>query len=117
MTLDEMRALLVAKPAVSEETPFGPDALVYKVRGKMFALVGWNTLPLRLSLKCAPAHALALRAEFSAVEAGYHLDKRHWITITVDGSLPEPLLLDLIDESYTLVVKKLPKSKQGDLLT
>jgi predicted DNA-binding protein (MmcQ/YjbR family) len=116
MTLDELRALLVSKPGVTEETPFGPDALVYKVRGKMFALVGWNTAPLRLSLKCAPAHAQALRAEFPAIEAGYHLDKRHWITITLDDSLPEPLVLDLIDESYLLVVKKLPKSKQGDLL-
>ena len=117
MTLDELRALLVAKLAVTEETPFGPDALVYKVSGKMFALVGWNTRPLRLSLKCAPAHAQALRAEFPAIEAGYHLDKRHWITVTLDDSIPAPLLLDLIDELYTLVVKKLPKSKQGDLLT
>ncbi len=116
MLLDELRSLLISRPAATEETPFGPDALVYKVQGKMFALVGWNALPLRLSLKCAPAHALALRAEFTAVEPGYHLDKRHWITLTLDGSLPPPLLHALIDESYRLVVKKLPKFKQHDLL-
>lgn len=115
MTLDDSAVLLVAKPVISEILLFGRMRLSTRCGARCSPW--WWTLPLRLSLKCAPAHALALRAEFPAVEAGYHLDKRHWITITVDGSLPEPLLLDLIDESYTLVVKKLPKAKQGDLLT
>lgn len=115
MTLDELRALLLAKPGATENTPFGPDVLVYKVCGKMFALLSWNATPLRLSLKCRPNHAETLRAEHAAITPGYHLNKRHWNTLTLDGSLPHDLIADLADESYVLVVNKLTKAEQQDL--
>ncbi|HRW48499.1 MAG: MmcQ/YjbR family DNA-binding protein [Caldilinea sp.] len=108
MTLDELRALLLDRPGVTEETPFGPDVLVYKVAGKIFALLSWNALPLRLSLKCRPGHSEVLRAEYAAITPGYHLNKRHWNTLALDGTLPDALVGDLIDESYVLVVDKLP---------
>lgn len=116
MSFDELKVYLLNKRAVSEETPFGPDTLVYKVRGKIFALVAWRTTPLRVSLKCRPARALALRAEFAAVEPGYHLNKRHWNTLVLDGTLPQALVYDLIDESYELVVRNLPKSEREGLI-
>jgi len=115
MTFAELQHQLLGRPGVTEETPFGPDALVYKVRGKMFALVAWNASPLRISLKCRPAHALELRAEYTAVQPGYYLNKQHWNTVTLDGSVPEPVVDQMIDESYQLVVRGLPKQVRAEL--
>ena len=115
MVLDELRALLLDRPGVTEETPFGPDVLVYKVVGKIFALLSWNAEPLRLSLKCRPGHSEVLRAEFAAITPGYHLNKRHWNTLALDNTLVDALVIDLIDESYMLVVSKLPLARRRDL--
>lgn len=115
MTLDELRDTLLAKPGTTEETPFGPEVLVFKVRGKMFGLVSWNALPLRISLKCRPGHSDVLRAEYPAITPGYHLNKRHWNTLTLDGSIPSHLLLELVDESYELVVVRLPSADRRAL--
>jgi len=117
MSLDELRTLLLGKPGATEETPFGPDVLVYKVRNKMFALLSWNALPLRLSLKCRPSRSETLRAEHAAITPGYHLNKRHWNTLTLDGSLPHEMIADLADESYVLIVNKLTKAERRDLLS
>jgi predicted DNA-binding protein (MmcQ/YjbR family) len=88
---------------------------VFKVGGKMFALTALDTRPLTVSLKCEPALAEALRAEHSAVRPGYHLNKRHWITVTLDDSLPDELVFELIEDSYALVVDGLPQ-RERDLV-
>ncbi|MFO7170834.1 MAG: MmcQ/YjbR family DNA-binding protein [Chloroflexota bacterium] len=115
MTLDELRALLMGRPGASEDFPFGPEPLVAKVGGRMFALVSFRRPPLQISLKCDPYHAQLLRDTYPAVRPGYHLNKRHWITVTLDGSLPEELLRSLIDESYALVVRGLTRAARRAL--
>ncbi len=115
MKLDELRKLLLSKGRTTEETPFGPEALVYKVLGKMFALIAWEEDPLRISLKCDPDFALALRAQYPAVIPGYHMNKKHWNTVILDGSIPEEGILEMIDDSYDLVVKGLAKADREKL--
>ena len=102
--------------AGSEETfPFGPLTSVFKVEGKMFALSALGSESLRVSVKCEPALAEALRDAHAAVSAGYHLNKRHWNTIELDGSLPDSTVRDMIEDSYDLVVSKLPRAKRRAL--
>ena len=100
---------------VEETFPFGPNTSVFKVAGKMFALSQLGTTPLAVSLKCEPALAEALREAHAAVLPGYHLNKRHWNTVTIDGSLPEQMLEDMIEDSYDLVVSKLPRARRRAL--
>jgi predicted DNA-binding protein (MmcQ/YjbR family) len=99
-------------PHVAEGFPFGPTAAVFKVGGKMFAIVGLEVTPGSVSLKCDPGYAVAIREEYSAVTAGYHLDKRHWNTVELDGSVPDDVLNDWIQDSYDLVNAALPRSKR-----
>ena len=115
MELETLRQTLLKKKRATEETPFGPEALVYKVMGKMFALIAWEESPLRITLKCDPDLALALRDQYTAIIPGYHMNKKHWNTIILDGSLPTTLLNDLVDESYALVVKGLKKADREKL--
>ena len=110
MTADSLRRWCLARPSAVEEFPFGPETSVFKVGGKMFALTALDARPLTVSLKCEPSLAEALRAEHSAVRPGYHLNKRHWITVTLDDSLPRELVFELLEDSYELVVDGLPKS-------
>ena len=112
MDLPEAIAHCLAKPAVEETTPFGPDVLVYKVAGKMFALTDPADFPPRMNLKCDPERALCLREEYPSINPGYHMNKRHWNTVLFDGSVSSRLLQELIDHSYDLVVAGLPKSKR-----
>ncbi|MDQ7035149.1 MAG: MmcQ/YjbR family DNA-binding protein [Anaerolineae bacterium] len=95
-----------------EEFPFGPDAAVYKVRGKMFALIPVAADPPTISLKSDPVEAEMLREMYIAVQPGYHLNKKHWNTVTVDGEIPEAQIIEMIDDSYTLVRQKLSKKEQ-----
>ncbi|NOK62500.1 MAG: MmcQ/YjbR family DNA-binding protein [Chloroflexi bacterium AL-W] len=115
MHFDDLRAYLQSKAGTFEDFPFGPEPLVAKVRGKMFALVSFRKSPLRISLKCDPNYAIVLRETYPAIQAGYHLNKRHWNTVTLDGSIPEEEVLKMIDQSYKLVVKSLPKAQQQNL--
>lgn len=108
MTLDDLIAHVLTYPEAIEDQPFGPGALVYKVRGKMFALIAPESPP-SISLKCNPVLATMLRDTYPAVTGGYHLNKRHWNTVVVDGSVPENELREWIEHSYDLVVKGLPK--------
>ena len=108
MTLEELRAALLALPQTEEDQPFGPDVLVYRVCSKIFALVAQDQ-PLRVSLKCNPVLATMLRDTYPAVTPGYHLNKQHWNTVLVDGSVPHNELMEWINHSYDLVVKGLPK--------
>lgn len=115
MDLKTIATYLLAKKGATEETPFGPEALVYKVMGKMFALVAWEEVPLRISLKCEPGQALLLRDVYPAVRPGYHLNKAHWNTITLDGTVPNDELLGMIDDSYDLVVRSLTRAQREAL--
>jgi predicted DNA-binding protein (MmcQ/YjbR family) len=99
-------------PQATQGFPFGPTAAVFKVGGKVFAIVGVEGNPGSVSLKCDPGYAVALREEYQAVTPGYHLDKRHWNTVELDGSVPDDVLTDWIQDSYDLVNASLPRSKR-----
>ncbi len=113
---DTVRAALLAKAGAEETYPFDPITLVAKVGGKMYALLATTATPLRLSLKVDPDYGEVLRASFPAIEPGYHLNKRHWVTLTLNGSLEPALIQELIDGSYHLVVQGLPRAMQARLL-
>jgi predicted DNA-binding protein (MmcQ/YjbR family) len=108
----ELRAQCLALAGAYEDFPFGDEVSVFKVGGKMFAASRLDSEPLQLSLKCEPEHALHLRAEYPAIAPGYHLNKRHWNTVTLDGSLPDQMVAEMIGDSYQLVVASLPKASR-----
>jgi predicted DNA-binding protein (MmcQ/YjbR family) len=103
---DAAQATCARQAGAALEHPFGPQAAVYKVAGKVFAIVGADGSPAQLTLKCDPEHGEALRAEHAAIAPGYHMNKRHWITIALDGSVPQTLLTELIEDSYDLVARR-----------
>ncbi len=115
MKLELLRKYLQSNKGTVEDTPFGPEALVFKVKGKMFALVAWEETPLRVTLKCDPDDALALRAQYQAVQPGYYMNKKHWNTLTLDGSISDEQILEMIDGSYELVVDGLKKADRQEL--
>lgn len=112
MDFATLRTCLLAKPGAVEEFPFDAVTLVVKVGGKMFALVGIDEMPLRLNLKCLPEQAEILRELYPAVLPGYHMNKRHWNTVVLDGSLADEDVQGMIDESYRLVVQGLPRARR-----
>ena len=109
MDLAEFREYCMTKPGASEETPFGPDVLVFKVGGKMFALAALDEVPPTVNLKCDPDLALDLRDRYEQVRPGYHMNKKHWNTVEIARNIPDIELREMIDHSYELVVKPLPK--------
>jgi predicted DNA-binding protein (MmcQ/YjbR family) len=111
----ELRRWCLDQAGAVEEFPFGPEHSVFKVAGKMFALSALDREPLEVSVKCEPELAAQLRHTYPAIRPGYHLNKRHWNTITLDGSLPDDLVPDLIEDSYALVVSALPKRLRDQL--
>ena len=117
MTRDDVLELCAGLPGAVEDYPFGEGVVVFKVGGRMFALVPLEGSPGSVNLKCDPDLALELRAQHPSVRAGYHQNKKHWNTITLDGSVPEDELLDLIDHSYELVVARLPSAERDKLNT
>jgi predicted DNA-binding protein (MmcQ/YjbR family) len=111
-----LREICLSFPGSEETFPFGPESSVFKVGGKMFALSRLAAdPPLTVSLKCEPALAEQLREAHAAIGPGYHLNKRHWNTVTLDGSLPEAMIRDLIEDSYDLVVSALPRARRRAL--
>jgi len=110
-------AACAAKPGAAEDYSFGDEVAVFKVAGRMFALVPFGEVPGSVSLKCDPDLAVGLRARYAGVSPGYHLSKRHWNTVTLDGSVPDEDVLELIDHSYDLVVARLTKAQQDQLIT
>ncbi len=108
MNLDRLHGYMLSLPGAVEERPFTPETPVYKVMGKMFAYVSPDQSPPRLTIKLDPLHGQLLRATYDAVRLGYHMNKDHWNTVLLDGSIPEEELLTWIDESYELVVDNLP---------
>ncbi len=106
MNIETLREYCLSKPGAEETLPFGPDTLVYKVGGKMFLLTGLDSEDLRFNVKCDPDKAIEWREEFTCVQPGYHMNKKHWNTIVADGSVPDKQLKEWIDHSYELVAKK-----------
>ena len=104
MDLKALRASLLSRPGAVEDHPFGPQPLVVKVGGKLFALVDEHAAPLTISLKCEPAHAQFLRDSFPAVRPGYHLNKEHWNTVTLDGSIAEDGIRAMIEHDGPVMV-------------
>lgn len=114
MLLEQLREYCLSKPGVEESTPFGPDTLVFKVGGKIFLITDFESDPLQFNVKCDPALAVELREEYPCVLPGYHMNKKHWNTIVVDGSVNVKLLKDWITHSYELVAKSKSIKKRKD---
>ena len=112
MNVESFRDYCLSKPAATEGTPFGPDNIVFKVHGKMFALLALDEVPTAVNLKCDPDLALELRDRYEQVQPGYHMNKKHWNTVVLDGVIPTKEISKMIDDSYELVVRSLPKAKR-----
>ena len=115
MNARKLKAWCLEQTGAIEDFPFGPETSVFKVEGKIFALSALGREPLEVSLKCEPDLAVQLRSSYDTIRPGYHLNKRHWNTITLDGSLSDQLVRELIADSYDLVVSALPKRTREEL--
>ncbi len=115
MTSSRLQEILFSFPGAEESTPFGPETIVHKVGGKLFALHSPANEPLRLNLKCDPERAILLREEYESILPGYHMNKRHWNTLVLDGTLTATLVRELVAHSYTLVLDSLPKKIRGQI--
>jgi predicted DNA-binding protein (MmcQ/YjbR family) len=115
MNAESLRTFCLAKKGVEESQPFGPDNLVYKVGGKMFLLVSLDAVPLQFNAKCDPDMALKLREHHNCVLPGYHMSKKHWNTVVVDGTVSDKMLLQWVLDSYNLVYESLPKRIKAEL--
>jgi predicted DNA-binding protein (MmcQ/YjbR family) len=111
----ELRDHCLTYPGSSETFPFGPETSVFKVAGKIFAISRLAGDPLEISLKCEPALAEQLREAHPAIRPGYHLNKRHWNTVTLDGSVGDEMLMNMIEDSYDLIVSRLPQARRRAL--
>ena len=106
MDLADFREYCLTKAGASEDTPFGPDVLVFKVGGKMFALAALDEVPVRVNLKCDPELALDLRDRYQQVRPGYHMNKKHWNTVEIENGISDSEIRKMIDHSYDLVVSR-----------
>lgn len=111
MDIESFHQFCLSFPDVSEEFPFGPETLVFKVKGKLFALTDVDFFE-SINLKCEPDEAIELRERYPAVQPGYHMNKKHWNTILMDNSIPDRLVKEWIEHSYQLVRASLPKSQR-----
>lgn len=109
MDLEEFREYCLTKPDATESTPFGPDTLVFKVGGKIFAIASLDDVPPHVNLKCDPERALDLRDRYEEVRPGYHMNKKHWNTVELSGRIPPNELREWIDHSYDLVTAATPR--------
>ena len=107
MNLEDFREYCLNKPGATEGTPFGPDTLVFKVEGKIFAITSLDEIPARANLKCDPDLALELRDRYEQVRPGYHMNKKHWNTVDIEDEIPDVEIRRMIDHSYDLVAKRL----------
>jgi predicted DNA-binding protein (MmcQ/YjbR family) len=117
MQLDAVRAWCLSKHGAVEDQPFGPDVLVFKVMGKMFALIGLDGPPFSVGLKCDPERALELREDYDGIHPGPYLDKKHWNYVDLASDVPGEQIRELIDHSYALVVAGLRKRDREQLGT
>jgi len=115
MNIEAFSEYCLGKRAATEGTPFGPDDIVFKVEGKMFAIAALMEVPPAVNLKCDPDLALELRDRYEQVRPGYHMNKKHWNTVVLDGVIPQAEIKKMIDHSYDLVVQGLPKVRRAKL--
>ena len=115
ISLEKVQTLLLDHVSATDDMPFGPEVIVYRVCGKMFALLAWKEDPMYVNLKCDPFQAELLRAEYPAIKPGYHMNKKHWNSVYLDGTLPWPLVCQLVDDSYELIVAGLKKAEREAL--
>lgn len=115
MNLESLRTYCLARPGTSEDFPFDESTLAFRVCGKIFLLADVESVPLHVNLKCDPERAVELRERYEAVEPGYHMNKRHWNTVTLDSTIPDREIRGMLDHSYELVVAGLKKSERESL--
>ncbi|GBD87715.1 hypothetical protein BMS3Abin03_01649 [bacterium BMS3Abin03] len=115
MNVEELREYCLNKKGATEDFPFDEETLVFKVMGKIFALVPLEKIPLQVNLKCDPGLAFEQREKYETVQPGYHMNKKHWNTVIIDGSVRRNLILQWIDHSYDLVVKGLSTKQKEEL--
>jgi len=115
MNIETLREYCLFKNAVTEDFPFGESTLVFRVKNKIFLLVALDADPLQFNAKCDPEKAVELREEYDAIRPGYHMNKKHWNTVIIDGSIPTRLLKEMIDDSYDLIIQSLPKKSKEEL--
>ena len=115
MNIEDFRDFCIRKPYVTEEFPFGPETLVFKVAGKMFALTGLDEINFKVNLKCDPDYAEELRESHDEIKPGFHMSKKHWNTVSFEGALSDEFLRELIDISYKLVIESLTKKQRTEL--
>ncbi|WP_299674111.1 MmcQ/YjbR family DNA-binding protein [uncultured Tenacibaculum sp.] len=118
MHIEQLREYCIRKKGITENFPFDDVTLVFKVMGKMFALVGlnhWEKGEEKINLKCDPEKSEELRSEYEGINPGFHMNKKHWNTITINQDVPDELVFELIDHSYDLVVKGLTKKLKEEL--
>ncbi|RXJ82516.1 MmcQ/YjbR family DNA-binding protein [Arcobacter sp. F2176] len=116
MNLEQIETIFMAKQCATKDFPFGDDTMVFKVMDKMFGLISLKKTPLNINLKCDPNDAIAYRDIYECVNPGYHMNKKHWNTITLDGTIKEEIVKDMVNESYDLIVSKLTKKQREELL-
>jgi len=117
MNTETLRLYCLAKKGVEESLPFGPETLVFKVGGKVFLLAALDAVPLQFNIKCDPERAMLLREQHTSVLPGYHMNKQHWNTVLVDGTVSEKLLWQWIDDSYALVLNNLSKGLKQKIIS
>ena len=115
MNVETLREYCLSKKAVTEDFPFGETTLVFRVMEKIFLLAALDASPLQFNAKCNPEKAVELREEYDAIKPGYHMNKKHWNTIVIDGTIPNALRKEMIDDSYDLIVQSLPKKLRDSL--
>ena len=115
MNIETLREYCLSKKAATEDFPFGEETLVFRVMNKIFLLVSLDSDPLQFNAKCDPEKAIELREEYDAIKPGYHMNKKHWNTVIVDGTISTALLKEMIDDSYDLIAQSLPKKLREEL--
>ena len=115
MNIETLREYCLSKKAVTEDFPFGESTLVFRVKNKIFLLVSLDSTPLQFNAKCEPDKSIELREQYDAIQPGYHMNKKHWNTVVIDGSISTALIKEMIDDSYNLIVESLPKKLREEL--
>jgi predicted DNA-binding protein (MmcQ/YjbR family) len=115
MNIEEIRQFCLGKKAVEEGFPFGGDTLVFKAAGKMFLVMGVDSIPVSINIKCEPQKAIELREKYSEVTPGWHMNKTHWNTVICDGAISKKLIFEWINDSYNLIIQSLPKKKRDEI--
>jgi predicted DNA-binding protein (MmcQ/YjbR family) len=115
MNIETLHEYCLSKKGVTEDFPFGESTLVFRVQNKIFLLVSLDANPLQFNAKCDPEKATELREQYNTIQPGYHMNKKHWNTVVIDGSIPSALVKEIIDDSYNLIVQSLPKKLREEL--